>query len=216
MPRSNRPRHLAPIALADGLLSRWWFEDHQTSLLSPEMKEPDHIYILESCANIHGVATHLIKVGMCGDPWRRLRELKAADPQGFFFHFVAMVKNGTARQIEKHAHTALSSHRRSGEWFAVSPSDAIGKISEVARKLDAELCPVDVMMFRGFPTPEECAAARLELNWKVRDLCERSGIGERAVRMFESKQTRLPHQSTLESIKSAFNKVGKVFDERES
>src|SRR5450631_1567007 len=60
-----------------------------------------------------------IKIGIAGNPRKRLATLRTASPYQLFLDYEATVI-GNAKRLEERAHDALRRHRLCGEWFSIS------------------------------------------------------------------------------------------------
>lgn len=79
----------------------------------------------------------LTKIGIANDPLRRADAIRSASgSQVKLIH--ASIPTPDARLIESIAHRLLADKRRSGEWFDVSPSDAIEAIEKAVLALERE------------------------------------------------------------------------------
>lgn len=66
-----------------------------------------------------------LKIGIAGDPAKRLRQLQHASAVPLVaFHLCKFSKRSIAAQVEARAHAILAADRMSGEWFACSTEQA--------------------------------------------------------------------------------------------
>lgn len=85
----------------------------------------------------------LIKVGFSGNLRGRLTELQAASPRPLTVCGDRTTER--ARAVERVAHYLLREQRVRGEWFNVSPEQAISAIDEAVRLVEEEGFVVPVM-----------------------------------------------------------------------
>ena len=81
-----------------------------------------------------GPTSGLQKIGLATDPQARLAALKTASPFPLALHAAVAVPFGEAHAVEARAHTALASSRGAGEWFNVTPAEAIAAVKVAARQ----------------------------------------------------------------------------------
>lgn len=81
---------------------------------------------------------HMAKIGVTTNPAARLGQLRTGSAHAIDYAYIGCTTtNGYA--IEGRAHAALAAHRRNGEWFDVSPQDAIDAIEAAAAELGTPL-----------------------------------------------------------------------------
>lgn len=90
--------------------------------------EPAQVYVISAPG-------HPVKIGIAKDPERRLTELQTGSPHRLMIHFTASVSNG--RSVERACHMTLSAKRLEGEWFDITPDDAIEVVRRAAGMLAA-------------------------------------------------------------------------------
>jgi hypothetical protein len=78
-----------------------------------------------------------VKIGISRDPSSRLRGLSGAQPFGIAIVHTSEVKDGLARTIERAAHAILKEKRLSGEWFDVTPEEAVSAIGEAIAAIES-------------------------------------------------------------------------------
>lgn len=89
------------------------------------MKRAKSLYVM-------GSTIGLTKIGISDDPSARLRTIQGAS--GIRLSLVhSSDKTQDARAIEAAAHKLLAEKRRTGEWFDVSPEDAVEALAEASR-----------------------------------------------------------------------------------
>jgi len=78
-----------------------------------------------------------VKVGIASSARRRLQTLQTGSPvQLFIHHEIQMGAGINVRWIEGKAHAAMWAHRRHGEWFDVTPAEAIAIIERLCAQAD--------------------------------------------------------------------------------
>ncbi|PZP69501.1 MAG: hypothetical protein DI604_17845 [Delftia acidovorans] len=77
------------------------------------------IYVIAA----EGAEEPLCKVGIANSPEKRLKQLSTASPHNLRLEFSR--HSPEVRAVEQAAHLHFMSHRRNGEWFAISTTDAI-------------------------------------------------------------------------------------------
>jgi hypothetical protein len=88
-----------------------------------------HVYILES-------EEGPVKIGISGDPEKRVREISLASGRRFTRVFISPKVSRNA-EIEAMLHQRFKEHRRPGEWFDVRFDDAVGALHEIGPALCA-------------------------------------------------------------------------------
>lgn len=80
--------------------------------------------------NVYVIASDggMCKIGVAGDPKSRLNSLSTGHPYGLEVAETFVVEDGRARDIERKAHDILADKRLKGEWFSVSPLEAIAAV----------------------------------------------------------------------------------------
>ena len=60
----------------------------------------------------------MYKVGLAGDPMKRLSALQTGSPYKLnLISITHLLEDGAARRFESRCHDLLAAHRASGEWF---------------------------------------------------------------------------------------------------
>lgn len=85
------------------------------------------IYVVQGAGNHHNI-------GVSTDPIAQLSKLQIGSRQALDFVYIG-VTPGDGVNIEQAAGEMLASYRRSGGWFAVPASIAIGTVIECAKRL---------------------------------------------------------------------------------
>lgn len=72
-----------------------------------------------------GNQTNRQKIGFSQDVHKRLSSIQTGNPEKLYLHHYVSVPKNRVRLLEKKIHTEMSYKRISGEWFNMSPSEAI-------------------------------------------------------------------------------------------
>ncbi len=86
------------------------------------------------------------KIGITKDPRQRLRTLQTANPRPLVLCKTFRVLR--AAELEREVHRRLSRFRMKGEWFALSPEQAVTAIHRVIKRPQPGLFPARYR-FRG-------------------------------------------------------------------
>jgi hypothetical protein len=78
-------------------------------------------------------ALGVCKVGIAFDPTQRLGELQTGSPH--VLRLAHVIIHSDASGVEARAHHILASHRMHGEWFKVTPSQAIAAVDRAAARV---------------------------------------------------------------------------------
>lgn len=120
------------------------------------------VYVIKGAGNHH-------KIGVSTDPIARLATLQTGSHEPLDFAYVG-VTSGSGFPIERAAHDLLAAYRRSGEWFAVPASIAIGAVIEAAgragepiQQVAPHMVPEIIQIVR---QPEATAPRRVHPFWK--------------------------------------------------
>jgi hypothetical protein len=84
-----------------------------------------YIYII-------GNRDSLQKIGYAINPAKRLKQLQTGNPEELFLHHKIEVPDDRARLIEQHIHREINYKRTKGEWFKLSPKEAIALLNFAA------------------------------------------------------------------------------------
>ncbi len=76
---------------------------------------------------IYAIGTNgdLQKIGVSGDPEKRLKSLQTGNPEPLVIHYVFEVSDDKVFQFEKHIHKQLNHKRIQNEWFRMSKEEVI-------------------------------------------------------------------------------------------
>lgn len=81
------------------------------------------------------------KIGVSGDPQRRLADLQTGSPTPLTIEFCAPVYGASAYSVEGEAHAILDAHRLAGEWFSIPLNLAVAAIYGAAERTGASMQP---------------------------------------------------------------------------
>lgn len=104
------------------------------SVLAAERVFPSFVYVIQSG---DGGA---VKIGSAGSPSKRLRSLQTGSPEGLAL--IGVIACRHCQFVEKRAHAILKEHWLRGEWFDLSPLEAIEGVLAAAREDGGEARPV--------------------------------------------------------------------------
>ena len=68
------------------------------------------------------------KIGFSENPTQRLRTLQTASAEPLLVHTAVLVPKHRVRLLEKQLHRELGYRRLTGEWFDLSPDDAVAQV----------------------------------------------------------------------------------------
>jgi hypothetical protein len=83
-------------------------------------------YIYVICEEVATSST--VKIGFSADPERRLRQLQTAQSNPLVLIHKEEVPAASVRALERLIHKELRHRKARGEWFTMSPEDAIAEI----------------------------------------------------------------------------------------
>lgn len=86
------------------------------------MDKPHYLYVI--CES----ETAPVKIGFSADPNKRLRQLQTGHPAPLTLYHKEEVRKDQVRGLEKAIHKELSHRRKQGEWFSLSPEEAVSEI----------------------------------------------------------------------------------------
>jgi hypothetical protein len=124
------------------------------------------------------------KIGMASDTLSRLRALQTSSPAQLVIAGHVSCGRTEASRIEREAHRLLVQHRLAGEWFAVSPADAVAAIERAAGR-PCEPAPQSSREAWPAISAKQIKAARVFLEWEQRDLAEKSGLSLPTIQRME-------------------------------
>jgi len=73
-------------------------------------------------------ATSTVKIGFSANPDRRLKQLQTAQSNPLILFHKEEVPAASVRALERVIHKELSYRKARGEWFSISPEDAVATI----------------------------------------------------------------------------------------
>lgn len=121
---------LALLLLAFALSAGWTV--HQWRGRGGKARAKRHagqrVYVMAYGSSVD-TATAPVKIGIGGKPSRRRREVQTGNPNRIVLYKIWQVPN--ARAVERAAHKLLADYRMEGEWFGVSPEDAVTAVQVV-------------------------------------------------------------------------------------
>lgn len=82
------------------------------------------IYVI--CENAENIST--VKIGFSANPDRRLKQLLTAQANPLVLFHKEEVPPASVRALERVIHKELSYRKARGEWFSISPEDAVATI----------------------------------------------------------------------------------------
>jgi hypothetical protein len=85
---------------------------------------PQYIYVI--CEKSEG--SNPVKIGLSQDPEKRLKQLQTGHSAPLVLFHKEEIENKNAPSLERIIHRTLSQHRTSGEWFALTPQDAVAEV----------------------------------------------------------------------------------------
>lgn len=164
-----------------------------------------HLYVISHPAGA-------VKIGIAGDPRRRLSALQIASPVKLKTEFSAPCDEQTAKKIEARAHSILSGHRQSGEWFSVTAAEAIDAVRRAIVEVppcEGPRTPPDEPDDWRAISPDQCCWFRRKLGWSQKTLAVESTVSVNTIARFErgaiiNKGNRLVLGTTLkEALKAS-------------
>jgi predicted GIY-YIG superfamily endonuclease len=82
-------------------------------------------FTLMSFLYVIGNNTNRQKIGFSADVDRRLKTLQTGNPDKLNIHYFIECEDSKVRKLEKKLHKELSYKRLNGEWFNMTPKEAI-------------------------------------------------------------------------------------------
>lgn len=77
------------------------------------------------------------KIGIAGDPARRLATLRTATPAALVLHQAIPMTRVEALAVEAHAHWLLREQMAQGEWFSITPEAAVSAVMRAIADVQA-------------------------------------------------------------------------------
>ena len=69
------------------------------------------------------------KIGFSQDVEKRLSSIQTGNPQKLKIHHIQEVRENHVRLLEKKIHKVITHKRVSGEWYNVTPEEAIAEVT---------------------------------------------------------------------------------------
>lgn len=83
-----------------------------------------------------------VKVGLAGDPSRRLSQIQTGYPRRLVvLHWFPCPHRDIAREIEQTFHARHEQVRMSGEWFDIAPFEAVGSVGLILCEIVRDVQP---------------------------------------------------------------------------
>ena len=168
-----------------------------------------------------------VKVGIAGNPRRRLSTLRTASAVRLDLMFSAEASD-SARLVERRAHDIMAADRKAGEWFEVASEQAIAALKQAAAEIGCELAPLSgpedtsgsstpalLSLVESRTAAAQCRAARALLKWSQSDLSHAAKIGRPTLAEFEAERRTL-YRRTFDSLRLTFKTAGVLLIEPEN
>lgn len=98
-----------------------------------------NVYIIR-LRGITGRPLKLVKVGLANDVEHRLSHICTATPfSAGAAHTFRFASRTLAQRVERETHRILAARRLKGEWFRVTPAEAVLAVEEAVRRLDCTI-----------------------------------------------------------------------------
>lgn len=98
-----------------------------------------NVYIIR-LRGITGRPLKLVKVGLANDVAHRLAQICTATPfSADAAHTFRFASRTLARRVERETHTILANRRLNGEWFRVTPAEAVRAVEQAVTNLDCTI-----------------------------------------------------------------------------
>ena len=164
------------------------------------------------------------KIGRSANPTARLRGLQTSSPHRLKLHATINIPATDAVAVERRAHATLSLRRLSGEWFGVTPDQAVTAVKEAAvvvaheraeRATAAEWQDEQMPLFPADPirlgplTGRQLRGARAMLAWKVSDAAAKAGVSPNTITRVEGDGS--VNTATLKAMQGAYEAAGVRF-----
>jgi hypothetical protein len=118
----------AKFSPEDFMVSQYGFD----YLIEAERRWKSFIYVMQCEAGP-------VKIGVAQTPSCRVFEIQTGNPYNVEVEALAMFNRRT--KLETTAHKILSDKRMSGEWFDVTPIEAVSAIQEAAKRVKCLILP---------------------------------------------------------------------------
>ena len=154
-----------------------------------------------------------LKVGIAGNPRRRLSTLRTASAVRLGMVYSAKI-SGDAKAVERRAHELLTSGRLSGEWFDVPQNQAVAAIALAATELGCGLEPEGAANpLPAILTSAQLRAARALVRWDQSKVAEAAAVSIETVKRLEKMEGPLGsvRVNTIDAIQRALEAAGVIF-----
>lgn len=98
-----------------------------------------NVYIIR----LHGISGRplkLVKIGLANDVEHRLAQICTATPfSADAAHTFRFASRTLAQRVERETHAILAKRRLNGEWFRVTPAEAVRAVEQAVRRLDCTI-----------------------------------------------------------------------------
>ena len=95
-----------------------------------------NVYIIR-LSGISGRPLKLIKVGLANDVEHRLAQICTTTPfTADAAHTFRFANRTLAQRVERETHAILAKQRLNGEWFRVTPAEAVRAVEQAVQRLD--------------------------------------------------------------------------------
>ncbi|CAO4175021.1 GIY-YIG nuclease family protein [Methylorubrum extorquens] len=133
-----------------------------------------NVYIIR-LRGITGRPLKLVKVGLANDVAHRLAQICTATPfSADAAHTFRFASRTLAQRVERETHAILADHRLNGEWFRVTPAEAVRAVERAVTSLDCTIHVRDgVRLTRAPNAPLLSPAERDAFLSRMRDQNER-------------------------------------------
>lgn len=79
-----------------------------------------------------------VKIGFSKQPEKRLKQLQTGNMNKLKLYYKEEIQDSKVRIVEKLIHRDLRSHKKVGEWFNLSPTDAISHLQFAKIRYDSD------------------------------------------------------------------------------
>lgn len=140
----------------------------------------------------------LVKIGVSGNPSKRLGQLAFAAPAKLALSFATDVRQD-ANAVERAAHAILAEKRRHGEWFDVTAQEAEQAIRDAIEDLDARSdgARAGTDFAANLTWISALRRLRKHLGMTQEALADAIGISRRQLNQYERAKAPIPRQTML-------------------
>lgn len=143
------------------------------------------------------------KIGVANDPKGRLSIFQVGNPTTLVISAAEPVTREQAFAVEHYAHQLLKERRVRGEWFDVSPIEAI---DAVRLAIDAVVNGNTIEVAGQPATRTQIRMARAALGWGVRELGNATGLAPGTITRIENGKEAMG--GSLRKIEQALQEAG--------